>query len=257
MVFDGVVPDVPPSRPMLVVNHQDTAWLPVRGTTRRGGTLTWNADDPILRYVDLRDVRVGRMAQIAPPSWARSLVDVDGQPAILAGDNEGRRIVVFAFDLQASNLPLSSSFPILMSNVLGYLEPPRALDQPVAHPSTALGIVPQVGADEVDVRGEGGVVTRVRPRAGAGSSLQVDAPARVGLYAVEQIGGRALLNSEPFAVNLTDPVESDLRPRTLDLPSGAPTGPAGLPGGREIWTAVILAAAALLTFEWWWFHRRA
>jgi Ca-activated chloride channel family protein len=253
VVFDGTVPDVPPRRPILVVNHQDVAWLPVRGLARRAAPLTWNADDPLLRYVDLRDVRVSRMVQIAPPTWARSVVESDGQPAILAGETDGRRVVVFAFDLQGSNLPLSASFPILMANVLGYLEPPRALDQPVARPGGVLNVVAQAGAEEVDIRGDAGVVGRLDPR----GSLQVDAPMRVGLYAVEQLANRAILASEPFAVNLADPVESDLRPRTLALPDGGASAPGGLPGGREVWTYAILAAASLLTLEWWWFHRRA
>jgi hypothetical protein len=253
IVFDGAVPDVPPRRPMLVVNHQDAAWLPVRGVVRRAGVLTWGPDDPLLRYVDLRDVRIARMAEIAAPGWARPVVEADGLPVILAGESDGRRIVVFGFDLQSSNLPLSASFPILMSNVLGYLEPPRALDQSVARPGAVLNVAPQAGADEVDLRGEAGVIGRLR----GGGPLQIDAPLRVGLYALDQIANRSVVTSEPFAVNLADSLESDLRPRTLALPSGGPTGPAGLPGGREIWTYGILAAAALLSVEWWWFHRRA
>jgi Ca-activated chloride channel family protein len=253
VVFDGTVPDVPPRRPILVVNHQDAAWLPVRGTVRRVAPLTWASDDPLLRYVDLRDVRVSRMAQVVPPTWARAVVESDGQPAILAGEADGRRVVVFNFDLQSSNLPLSASFPILMANVLGYLEPPRALDQPVARPGGVLNVVPQAGAEQVEVRGEGGLVERLDPRA----RLQVDAPARVGLYAVDQMARGAVVASEPFAVNLADSTESNLRPRTLALPDGGASTSGGLPGGREVWTYAILAAAALLTLEWWWFHRRA
>jgi hypothetical protein len=253
VVFDGTVPDVPPHRPILVVNHQDAAWLPVRGLVRRAAPLTWDGDNPLLRYVDLRDVRIGRMAQVVPPGWARAIVESDGQPAVLAGELDGRRVVVFTFDLQGSNLPLAASFPILMANVLGYLEPPRALDQPVARPGGVLNIVPQAGADEIDIRGEGGLVGRFDPR----GQLQVDAPARVGLYAIEQLANRAVLASEPFAVNLADPTESDLRPRTLALPDGGASTAGGLPGGREIWSYAILAAVALLTLEWWWFHRRA
>jgi len=252
VVFDGTVPDVPPRRPFLVVNHQDAAWLPVKGVVRRAAPLTWSGDDPLLRYVDLRDVRVARMAQVTPPSWARAVVESDGQPAILAGETDGRRVVVFAFDLQSSNLPLSASFPILMANVLGYLEPPRALDQPVAHPGGVLNVVPQAGAEAVEVRGESGLVDRLDPR----GQLQVDAPLRVGLYAVDQIVNRAVAASEPFAVNLADPIESDLRPRTLALPDGGASALPGLPGGREVWIFAILAATTLLTVEWWWFHRR-
>src|SRR5207249_4382866 len=55
LAFDGSIPDVPPRRPMLVVNHQDSPFLPVKGIARQPGALNANADDPLMRYVDLRD----------------------------------------------------------------------------------------------------------------------------------------------------------------------------------------------------------
>jgi Ca-activated chloride channel family protein len=252
LVFDGPIPDVPPRRPLMIVNHQDSPFLPVKGIVRQPATLT-TSDDPLMRYVDLRDVRVSRRAQVDPPSWARVLADANGVPAILAGEPDGRRVVVFLFDLQGSNLPLSASFPILMSNLIGYLEPPRTLDVPVARPGAALTVQPQPGADRVVLEGDAGVVAE---RRADGGPLAFDAPTKVGSYLLRQLGGGRPLAVEPFAVDLTDQAESDLRPRTLDLPSGTPSG-GGLPGSRELWTYGIVAALGLLTFEWFWFHKRA
>ncbi len=253
LAFDGSIPDVPPKRPMLIVNHQDSPFLPVKGTIRQPGTLNTSADDPLMRYVDLRDVKVARVDQIDVPSWARVLADVNGQPAIIAGEVDGRRVVVFLFDLQSSNLPLNASFPILMANLVGYLEPPRTLDLPVATPGAALTVQPQAGADEVVVEGDGGVLA---DRKTDGGPLSIDAPLRVGTYVLRQLGGGRPLATDPLAVNLTDPTESNLRPRTLQLPSGTPT-PGGLPGSRELWKYGLVGALGLLTVEWWWFHRRA
>ena len=36
---------------------------------------------------------------------------------------DGRRIVVLAFDLHQSDLPLQVAFPLLISNIIGYLAP--------------------------------------------------------------------------------------------------------------------------------------
>jgi hypothetical protein len=254
IVFDGVVPDILPRRPTLIVNHQDSTFLPVSGLVRRPGALVGSPDDPLLRYVDLRDVRVARLAEVTPPGWARIVAESDGRPAILAGEHEGRRTVVFLFDLQSSNLPLSASYPILMANVLGYLEPPRALDQPVVRPGAALQVVPQPRAEEVRLEDGGAVVQRLEPKA---QPLSLDAPTRVGLYALRQLAGGEVASVEPFAVNLTDPEESDLRARTLALPSDDQARSAGLPGSRELWPLLIVAAAGILVGEWWWFHRRA
>ena len=253
LVFDGVVPDLLPRRPTLIVNHQDSPFLPVRGLVRRPGALVGAPDDPLLRYVDLRDVRVVRLADVAPPGWARVVAEADGHPAILAGERDGQRTVVFLFDLQGSNLPLSSSYPILMANVLGYLEPPRALDQAVVHPGAALQVVPQPQTEEIRLEGQG-LTERLSPTK---APLALDAPSRVGLYAVSQLAGGKVASTEPFAVNLADAEESNLRARTLALPSDDQVRPAGLPGSRELWPLLVVAVAGVLLGEWWWFHRRA
>lgn len=252
LVFDGAVPDVPPRRPLMIVNHQDSPFLPVKTIVRRPSMLT-ASDDPLMRYVDLRDVRVARLGQVDPPSWARVLAEADGVPAILAGELDGRRVVVFLFDLRSSNLPLSASFPILMSNLIGYLEPPRTLDLSVARPGAPLNVVTQPGADQVIVEGDGGVVAE---RKADGGPVALDAPTRVGAYLLRQLGGGRPLAAEPFAVDLTDAAESDLRPRTLDLPSGTPVS-GGLPGSHELWTYSLVVVLGLLMLEWFWFHRRA
>jgi hypothetical protein len=254
IVFDGIVPDVLPRRPTLIVNHQDSPFLPVRGLVRRPGALVGLGDDPLLRYVDLRDVRVTRLADVTPPGWARVVAEADGHPAILAGEYEGRRVVIFLFDLQGSNLPLSASFPILMANVLGYLEPPRALEQPVVRPGAALRVVPRPQAEEIRLEGDGAVVRRLKPSA---LPLALDAPTRVGLYTIRQLAAGEVASVDAFAVNLADAEESDLHARTLALPSDDQVRTTGLPGSREFWPLVIVAVAGLLVGEWWWFHRRA
>src|SRR6266545_4987508 len=53
--------------------------------------------------------------KIAPESWAHVVVDGDGGPMLLAGEKDGRRIVVLAFDLHNSDLPLQVAFPLLLS----------------------------------------------------------------------------------------------------------------------------------------------
>ena len=254
VVFDGSVPDVPPARPMLIVNPGDSPMLPVAALIRRPAALGWDANDPLMRFVDLRDIRVARLARVTAPGWLRTVAEAGSDPVILAGERDGRRIIIMPFDLQASNLPLSASFPILMSNMIGYLEPPRSLDQPVTRAGSSLAFTPLNGADELSIESMTGQGRRIKLD---GGGVSVDAPLQVGAYTVRQMAlGRPLV-TEPLAVNLANSAESDLRPRTLDLPSGSGDGRTGLPSNQDLWTIGILCAFAFLTMEWWWFHRRA
>ncbi|TAK24112.1 MAG: VWA domain-containing protein [Chloroflexota bacterium] len=254
IVYDGLTPDILPRRPLLLINPQDGPSLPIGGFTRRPGALVADPDDPLMKFVDLREARVARLALVSAPSWARVVAEADGAPAILAGEHEGRRIVIFLFDLQNSNLPLASSFPILMANVIGYLEPSRAVDVGATHAGALVDVVPRPGTDAIRVEAESGPLW-MRPI--RGGLTAIEAPSRIGLYGLVQLSAGETIAIDPLAVNLTDAAESDTRPRAPDLSVAGDALAAGPPASREIVASVIIAVAALVVGEWWWFHRRA
>ncbi|MGE3269773.1 MAG: BatA and WFA domain-containing protein, partial [Chloroflexota bacterium] len=123
VIFDGYVPDVLPRGNALIVNPTESALFTIEGEVRLPAIRSWERDDPLLRFVDLRDVAIARTFRVTPPGWMRTLIQSDAAPLMLAGEQNGQRVVLIPFDLRQSNLPLSAAFPILMSNLLGYLEP--------------------------------------------------------------------------------------------------------------------------------------
>jgi hypothetical protein len=88
--------------------------------------------------------------------------------------------------------------------------------------------------------------------------VTLDAPMVPGIFEIQQYARDQLIGVEQFAVNLTSPEASDIRPRTNDLGIDTPTSPIpGLPAGRHLWPWLIALAIGGLVFEWWWYHRRA
>ena len=77
-------------------------------------------DEPILRFVDLTTVHIGRARELPSPTAVRigrrdrSAV-VRWSPSASVG---GRRVGLIGFDLGESDLPLQVAFPLLMSNLV-------------------------------------------------------------------------------------------------------------------------------------------
>ncbi len=258
VVFDNYLPESLPRGNTLILNPPASTLFPFQGPDVRQPRLTyWDKDHPLLHFVDLRDVGIASAHDLAPPSWMKPLVQAGNVPLLLAGDDGTRRVVLFPFDLRHSNLPLSVAFPILMSNIVSYLEPPGTLDVRSLAPDQPQTLIPLPQADALLVQRPDGSSVKLTPQ--RGQPLQYDQTDEIGLYTVTQRQGDQVLASEQFAVNLTDETESDIRPG--DVPPGVDTtAQAGGPlvtMQREIWLPITLLACALLLFEWWLFHRRS
>ncbi|MBI2941747.1 MAG: VWA domain-containing protein [Chloroflexi bacterium] len=253
LVLDTDIPDLLPSRPLLIVNPASSPFLPVEGQLRRPAITAWDREHPLLRHVELADVRLTRAPLISAPGWARPVVESAGAPLVLAGTEQGRRVVVLAFDLHQSNLPLTTAFPILIANAIGYLEPPGLLSASTVEPGAEISLSPLLEARSIVVRQPSGDET-VLPI--VGRTLPFVDTTRVGLYRVLQRDGERTLAESVFAVNLLNAGESDLRPRAL--PSAGPAGePRPLrPTAYDRWAWLVVAAVGLLGVEWWWYHRK-
>jgi hypothetical protein len=258
VVFDTFVPDVIPRGNLLFVNPPESTLLGLEGEVRRPRVRDWERDDPLLRFVDFRDVAIARATRIAVPSWARVLVQSDDAPLMLAGEREGRqRIVVLPFDLRQTNLPLTPAFPILMLNIMGYLEPPGQVDTRDLRPGDLVTISALPQTEDITVRKPDGTTANFKV---AGVPLRYDQTALPGIYTATQKASNTAIGQEIFAVNPSNERESDVRPRPLSLAGGQVIG-APLAGAlvwvqREFWQFLVPPALALLLFEWWWFHRR-
>jgi Ca-activated chloride channel family protein len=258
VVFDGYAPDVLPRGNVLIVSPSESALFTIEGEVRQPKIRGWERDDPLLRFVDLRDVAIARSFRVTPPGWMRTLIDSDAAPLMLAGEQNGQRVVLIPFDLRQSNLPLSAAFPILMSNLLGYLEPVSQATQRDLRPGATVTLSPLPQTEEIVVRQPGG---QSQTFPSEGRPIQFSATSLPGLYTVLQRAAGQILLEEPFSINASDERESDVRPKPIALGSGrtlqANAAPELVPVNREIWMWLVPPVLALLLFEWFWFHRKS
>lgn len=254
VIFDSFIPEALPPANMLIINPPETSNFIFEGEVRRPRIRHWMRDDPLMQFVDLRDIAIARSIRIAPPSWMRTLIEADQAPLMLAGEQETQRVVVFPFDFRQTNLPLSAAFPILMSNVLGYLEPGGQVNLRELRLGDPVTVQPLLLAETITVNRPDGAAVDFKSERQAVTFADTDLP---GIYTVLQKAGTQLIAQDTFAVSPTDGRESNVTPQSLpSVNQQTETQFAQIEINREIWRWLVPPAILLVLFEWWWFHRR-
>lgn len=256
IVFDNYLPPLLPRGNLLVVNPPDRGPYRTTGSISRPRVANWDREDPILGFVDIRDLNITRASKIDVPRWAKPLISTsDGTPLMLAGQDGDRRVAIMPFDLQQSNLPLMSAFPIMMANMVSFLSPPGVVQSSEVQTGSPESLLPLPQVQNVRVTGPNDQAAEFRTGQGPITYAATDVP---GLYRVQQLvqGGQQTVDDDLFAANLANPDESDIRARLTGLNNPGPLD-AGLTRlQKEIWGALAAVVLPLLMFEWFWFHRR-
>ena len=213
--------------------------------------------DPLLRFVDLSGLHVAQAANITTPDWGRVVLGSDKGPLVIVGEPQGRKVGLVAFDLQQTDLPVQTAFPLLIRNMITFLLPDPTGGVPVSVAPRSI----------VEVEGATHSVDKVLVEDPAGKewTYPLDAESRrvafgetaqTGVYYVTQYAGDEIVAQEAFVVNLGSRYESVVRPNPQPgLPEGiAPTAGAtsqvGDPFRRELWPYVAIAGFLVLLLEW-------
>ena len=258
-VFDGVVPEsLPDGNILLIAPNRKTDWLPYGGTRELDGLpQAVMPNNPLLQYVDWTDVHVAKTSVLGEMAGLEPLVRAGGTDLVKAGTVDGRRIVIVAFDLHDSDLPLRPAFPIFMQNALGWLSPAQAAPISSATPGEMLNIPLTPGAKSRALIEPGG---QRQELAVQGTHFLYQVPDRIGLYQLQEELDTGVRNRY-FSVH-PDERESDIAPVALfagtKLAEQAEDRErkAGEPAGSRELTIWLAALALLFVFAEWRVYQR-
>ncbi len=263
-VFDGVI--VPPTLPpgnILIFDPQPSAspeTNPQISVTElfTNTQLTRMAADPRLANVLWDDVNIAQAQQVQGAGLT-PLIESEGGPLLLAGEIDGRRIAVFPFDLASSDLPLRIAFPVIMANIIEWLQMNESAGaNGNVEPGAVVTLPPHPRAETVRVEMPGGDAWT---RSGVGHSgpILFDQTTRPGLYSVnfyDETG--ELIQSGQFVVNFFNPRESQIAPSEAIrvgenevLSDNEETR-----GRRDLWAIFLGVGLLLISFEWWLSYHR-
>jgi len=255
-VLEGFLPAELPAGNLLIVDPQGDAQLfSLQGQISDPVVSTYDLTSPLLASVDLAGLTVASAAKVVLPSWATQVIGTEEGPLVFQGMTGGRRVVVFTFAPQDTNLPFRVAFPILMANTISWLTP--ASLPGVVSPEQPVLIRPLPGTTEITVERPDGKVISLPAR---GSPVAFADTSLVGAYRVTYRGPQGELGSDQFAVNLSNAEESRIAPR-LNL-AGIAEAPVAarseqVSGLNEVWPLLVGLALLLLLMEWWLYNRQA
>jgi hypothetical protein len=241
-IVEGTLPTTPTVGGLLLVNPQGQDFTST-GEVKDVRPVAAGAGHPLLEGVDLAALLVREAPILQAPAWLEPIVvSTAGTPLVLAGERQGQRVVVLAFDPDDSNLPKLAAFPLLFANAVDWLYPLAAAR--AIEPGESLYLPPGY---YVLAPGERGL------RVGeSGIFSETD---EAGVYEVSSPRDQVRapdLRAEPlrFAVNMTGAGETDLRVAShpeLDRQSAALDERTTK---QEFWPPLAAFALALLGLEW-------
>ena len=252
-VYDVVVFDDVPEMPVkadgvLSFGSSNTALASVSGVVNGPRATISDRESDILRYVDLSSTFIDRANRITPSAGARTLVESDKGPLVLASDVDKKHVYV-AFSLLDSDFALQVGFPIFVSNVLdfaaseskgGALAIPTGRTISLAAENEVSGELHLPGGGSVDVDADSG-------------SYVLREMTRVGKH-VFAAGGKETV----FYANLLDEQESNITPfESLSVNSreiAAAKAPARI---ADFWKPILLFCLIVLACEWWLFAKKS
>lgn len=289
-VWDNTAPpaDLPPGRYLFWGSKSlgTNAAVPVTATTTGGAGATgeadrpqildWSRTHPLMRFVDLANVKLLRARMVFPLPWAQTLVEGDSGPLLVAGEKNNIRSVYVAWNLLDSDMPLRVAFPIFLTNCTQWL---------TARPGDGGGVLRPGEVAVVPVPSGAKSVTITRPDnqkdtvpAPATGPVLYDKTTLAGTYRVSS----GISPAAPFYVSLLSAQESNTSPiakpvvavtdapdTTTGKPAAKGAGPtnaaaSSVAGGarsvrvrREVWPVLALLALGFLAVEWAAYHRRA
>lgn len=249
-IIENFTPEEPPPGDCLLINCP--LLLKVKAKLKRPTIIDWDRTHPVMRFVDLSDVKIDEALGFEVPKWADSLVESEKASMVVAGEYEDHRVVLIGFDTLKSTWPLKVAFPIFFSNAIKWLSP-RAGGSIASQGRTGevMRIYLEEDSKEVEVTDPEGKKTKVEIPHGP---LMYKDTEKAGLY---KIKGKE--EERMFCVNLLNPAESNTRPFSRIAMGRKEVVEAGgvRMMNKEIWWGFVLFAFLVLLLEWWAFHKRA
>jgi Ca-activated chloride channel family protein len=255
-IFDGVVPDTLQDGNLLLIGpSRATEWLPFGGVRDASADLEIAAEsDPLLKYVDWRDVHIAKTAVLRDIPGMKALVRSGEHPVLLTGLLQGRRAAILSFDLHQSDLPLRPAFPILMQNALSWLTPVQSVPIGIGYPGETMTIPLTPGAASRSLVLPDGTEEEIT---GENSVHLFTVPEQLGLYRIkEYVGEREVERLFPVQMR---PSESDITPGNIQVHTDrqqagenrdTSANLQGMNGYRDLTLWLILLALLLVFVEW-------
>jgi hypothetical protein len=217
------------------------------GHIRFPKNLDWDRKSPLMANVNLGGLIVEQAAILQADQRLQPVIESTQTGLMYTYEEGGLRAVLLGFDLTKSDLPLKVAFPVMMSNIVNWLNPHKlefSTLQTRAGEPFDIYLDPQTNTFYTRAPQE----KWERQRAKA-NPFRYNHTRKVGIYSISENDKQRY-----FSVNLADVSESDIRPAPLVQLSDQPDVSLvseEISVQQPLWTFFLLCGCALLIIEWY------
>ncbi|HEX3449323.1 MAG TPA: hypothetical protein VHS97_13770, partial [Isosphaeraceae bacterium] len=274
-IYDRKVADILPAGHVLVIEPEKSGPLWDLGETIHNPVVAkQDKDSPLMAHIRLDNVLMPEARKLAlklPGKVLAESASGDALYAVLDRPEPAQqgKVVLLTVNLDKSDLPLQTAFPIMVTNLLNWFGGTKGeLREALAAGSVAEVELPADKSAESHfvLKSPGGTETPVVVPAGA-AKVTVGPLDRTGVWRVLKRSAKGLVSAKKgkdaidprdvvaeLACNLADRRESDLRP-AVEPADRRPGLAAGL-AVRPIWYYLLASALMLTCWEWFLYQRR-
>jgi hypothetical protein len=216
------------------------------GHIRFPNNLDWNKKSPLLVNVDIGGLIVEQTASLQADPSMQAVIESTRTGLMYVYEDGGFRAVFLGFDITRSDLPLKVAFPVMMSNIINWLNPHKlefSILQTRAGEPFDIYLEPRTDAFYTRAPREKWEKQRV-----TGNPFRYTRTHNVGVYTISENDKQRY-----FTVNLADESESDISGAFMQEMRDNPVetyDSEDISVQHPLWTAFLFLALAVLFLEW-------
>jgi len=248
-IYDGFLPDkLPKDGNIMVFNPPQNTFFEVGKEIALPEVI--QTEHPILKNVNTGVFSIGKTKILPVPLWGEPILETGEGAIAFSGSKDGRKFMVFGFDLHNTDIVLRPAFPIFMNNTFEVLISSRIKNTENIFPGEGIEFNLNPKAEEVKVKTPSGETVSLAPPFPAGV---FDKTGETGQYILDQKipGG---YSHHYFTVNVPAEKESNLLAAKIHTAGSGDNKPAAsgkINSGLNLQALFLWSVLVLLLVEWW------
>jgi hypothetical protein len=232
---------------LLIDSYSPSVPIVKTGTVRMLKNLDWDRKSPLMANVNIAGLIVEQATRLQTDKRLQPVIESTQTGMMYAYEEGGLRAVVVGFDLAQSDLPLKVAFPVMMSNIINWLNPHKLefsiLQTRAGEP---FDIYLDPNSDTFYTRAPH---EKWEKHQATVNPYRFTHTQKVGIYTISENDKQRY-----FTVNLADESESNITRTSIDqLPneSASPSVSEEISVQQPLWSVFLLFGCAVMMTEWY------
>jgi hypothetical protein len=237
---------------LLINSYSPSIPIIKTGHIRFPTNLNWNRKSALMANVDAGNLIIKQAAQLETAKHLEPVLESTQTGLMYAYEKAGLRAVLMGFDLSQSDLPVKVAFPVMMSNIINWLNPHRlqfsTLRAPAGEPFE-IYLKPQTSTFYTRAPQE-----KWERHQASTNPFRYMNTQKVGIYTISENDKQRY-----FTVNLVDETESDIAAAFIEPPEGKTDGVSvaeEISVQQPLWMVFLVIVCVMLLVEWFFWLRR-